>query len=125
MEKVRLETHNLVIKKAEYGDWEALYKNIWSKSESAKHMLWTVIKTEDEAKERMKKAIKYQEQEKYALIVYLKETMEAIGWTTMHEIEPGIFEEDGIAIGLAFVGKGYGKQILNALCDEASRCGAK
>lgn len=51
----------------EYDDWEALFKNIWSKSESAKYMLWTVIKTEDEAKERMRKGIKYQEQEKYAL----------------------------------------------------------
>ena len=125
MEKVRLETQDLVLKKSEYDDWEALFKNIWSKSESAKYMLWTVIKTEDEAKERMRKGIKYQEQEKYALIVYLKETMEAIGWATMHEIEPGIYEEDGIAIGPAFVGKGFGKQILKALCDEASRCGAK
>ena len=51
--------------------------------------------------------------------------MEAIGWATMHEIEPRIYEEDGIAIGPAFVGKGFGKQILNALCDEASRCGAR
>ena len=125
MEKVRLETQDLVLKKSEYDDWEALFKNIWSKSESAKYMLWTVIKTEDEAKERMRKGIKYQEQEKYALIVYLKETMEAIGWATMHEIEPGIYEEDGIAIGPAFVGKGFGKQILKALCDEASRCGAR
>lgn len=125
MEKVRLETQDLVLKKSEYDDWEALFKNIWSKSESAKYMLWTVIKTEDEAKERMRKGIKYQEQEKYALIVYLKETMEAIGWATMHEIEPGIYEEDGIGIGPAFVGKGFGKQILKALCDEASRCGAR
>ena len=31
----------------------------------------------------------------------------------------------GIAIGPDFVGKGYGKQILNALCDEAKKQGAR
>ena len=43
----------------------------------------------------------------------------------MREAEPGIYEDMGIAIGPDFVGKGYGKQILNALCAEAKKQGAK
>lgn len=37
-----------------------------------------------------------------------------------------MFEDIGIALGPAYVGKGYGKQILNALVDEAfHKCKAK
>ena len=62
---------------------------------------------------------------KYALQVYLKDGMEPIGFAVMREREPMIYEEMGIAIGPEFVGKGYGKQILNALCMEAKAQGAK
>ena len=63
--------------------------------------------------------------EKNAFIVYLKKTREAIGFATMRECEPGVYEEMGIAIGPAYVRRGYGKQILNALCTEAKKQGAK
>lgn len=37
----------------------------------------------------------------------------------MIEIEPGVYEDTGVALGPDFVGKGYGKQIVNAMVDYA------
>ena len=34
------ETSNLIMKKAVFGDWEQLYRNITSRPEPAKYMLW-------------------------------------------------------------------------------------
>lgn len=122
---IRIETKDLLLKKAEFDDWEDLYKNLWCHEESARYMLWKVTTNEEDAKIRIKKTIDFEKKEKYAFIVYLKETNEAIGFAGMQEQEPGIYEETGIAIGPSFVGKGYGKQILNALIDEARALGAK
>lgn len=123
--KILIETTDLIMKKGEFNDWKPLYRNIWSRDESAKYMLWKVTKSEEEAKTRMTRTLDYQQKEKYALQVYLKDGMEPIGFAVMREQEPMIYEEMGIAIGPEFVGKGYGKQILNALCMEAKAQGAK
>ncbi|MBR4605531.1 MAG: GNAT family N-acetyltransferase [Lachnospiraceae bacterium] len=123
--KILIETKDLIMKKGEFDDWKPLYRNICSRDESAKYMLWKVTKSEEEAKERMVRTMAYQHKEKYALLVYQKVGMEPIGFVAMREREPMIYEEMGIAIGPEFVGKGYGKQILNALCMEAKVQGAK
>ena len=52
-------------------------------------------------------------------MVYEKSSGQAIGFAGMTEIEPGVFEDIGIALGPDFVGKGYGKQIVNAMVDYA------
>ena len=38
--EVVIETSNLIMKKAVFGDWEQLYRNITSRPESAQYMLW-------------------------------------------------------------------------------------
>ena len=124
-ESVSLETPDLILKKAKYEDWEPLYRNLWSHSESAKYMLWNVTSNEEDAKARILRTIDFEKKEKYGLIVYLKSTMEAIGFACMREAEPFIYEETGIAVGPDYVRRGYGRQILTALCDEAKRVGAK
>lgn len=58
--KDEIETQDLFLKKAEFDDWKDMLKNIWSHEESAEYMLWTVVKTEDKAKERMKRVIEWQ-----------------------------------------------------------------
>ena len=125
--EVVIETSNLIMKKAVFGDWEQLYRNITSRPESAKYMLWKIDDSEKESKDRMLRTLDFQSKEKYALTVYLKTEsgLEAIGRASMREVNPGVYEDMGIAIGPDFVGKGYGKQILNALCDEARNQGAK
>ena len=71
----------------------------------------------------MKRTIAFEEkpENKYALFVYLKKTGEAIGFAGMRELEPGIYEETGIALGPEFVQKGYGRQILTTLLEEAGK----
>ncbi len=74
--KILIETKDLIMKKGEFNDWKPLYRNIWSRDESAKYMLWKVTKSEEEAKTRMTRTLDYQQKEKYALQVYLKDGME-------------------------------------------------
>lgn len=120
---IKLETKDLVLKKAEFTDWKAIYKNLWMHEESARYMLWTPTKTEEDAKARMFRTIEFEKkpENKYLFLVYLKETGEAIGFAGMREREPEIYEECGIALGPDFVRKGYGRQILNALTDEVKK----
>lgn len=124
---VKLETKDLILKKAEFDDWKAIYHNLWRHKESAKYMLWSPTETDEAAKDRMKRTIAFEEkpENKYALFVYLKKTGEAIGFAGMRELEPGIYEETGIALGPEFVQKGYGRQILTVLLVEAGKLGAK
>lgn len=112
-----LETKDLILKKCEYKDWKDLYNNIWRHSESTKYMLWKVTTTEEAAKERIEKCLVAQEKYPYCWTVYEKKSGQAIGWANFAETEKGVFEDQGIAIGPAFTGKGYGKQIVNAVAD--------
>ena len=77
-------------------------------------MLWQPTETDEDAKDRMKRTIAFEEkpENKYALFVYLKKTGEAIGFAGMRELEPGIYEETGIALGPEFVQKDMGDRYL-------------
>lgn len=121
---VRLETPELILRKAEFADWQDIYHNLWSHAESAKYMLWDVTESEEAAQARMKRTIEFERRNKYALFVYEKATGQAIGFCGMQEPEPGIYEETGLALGPAYVGKGYGTQAAKALITEAFRAGA-
>ena len=123
---VVLETKDLIIKQAEQKDWKDMYYNIWRHAESAKYMLWKVTSSEEEAQVRMQKTIAYEQTHPYAWLVYEKASGQAIGFAGMTEVEPGVYEDMGIALGPDFVGKGYGKQIVNAMVDYAkNELGAK
>ena len=50
---------------------------------------------------------------------YEKEDSVPIGFAGMRETDKGIFEDSGIAVGVSYTGKGYGKQILSALLSQA------
>ena len=52
-----METKELVLGKAKFEDWEAMYRNVWSRPEAAKYMMWTVTADEEGAKERIKRSI--------------------------------------------------------------------
>lgn len=114
-----LETKDLIIKKGEQKDWKDLYYNIWSHSESAKYMLWNVTTSEQAARERMERTIAFEKNHDNCFVVYEKKSGQAIGWAGIEQIGEGVYEDRGVAIGPAFVGQGYGKQILNALTTYA------
>lgn len=108
------ETNRLQLKHPFFSDWEGMYRNLWRHPESAKFMLWNVTTNAEAAQERMRRSIAFQEG-KPAWFVYEKSSGEPIGFAGFREIAPGVFEDTGIAVGPAFVGKGYGKEILNLL----------
>lgn len=111
-----METKDLILGKAKYEDWESLYRNVWSRPEAAKYMLWKVTTDEEAAKARIQRTIPWQ-QDHDAWLVYEKKSGQAIGFAGIEEIGPHIYEDTGIALGPEYVGKGYGKQILRLLTE--------
>lgn len=120
-----LETKDLILRKAQFDDWKDLYRNIWSRKESARFMLWKVTTSEEEAMDRMRRTIQFQS-ENDTWTVFEKKSGQAIGWGGIVPLSDGVYEDCGVAVGPEFVGKGYGKQILTALTDYAfNQLGAK
>ena len=120
-----IETKDLILRKARPEDWKDMYENLWSHPESARYMRWSITTSEEDAKARAIRSRDFQWNNKYAFFVEEKASGKAIGFAGMKEESNGVYEETGIAIGPAFTGKGYGKQILKALIKEAfENCGA-
>lgn len=114
-----LETKELILKAAEFKDWKDLYENIWSRQDSTKYMLWKPTCSDEEARERMERTLAWQKKNELAYTVYEKKSGKAIGFAGMTLIQEGVYEDTGIAVGPDFVGRGYGKQILQALTKQA------
>mgnify|MGYP000205284913 CR=1 FL=1 len=55
-----METKDLILRKAEFDDWKAMYRNVWSHPETARYMMWRVTKTEEAARERIRRTIEFQ-----------------------------------------------------------------
>ncbi|MCQ2538449.1 MAG: GNAT family N-acetyltransferase [Lachnospiraceae bacterium] len=121
---LRLETENLLLRKACRADWKDMYENLWRHDESARYMLWEPTHSEADAVIRAEKSEVFQRYHKYTFFIQEKESGKVIGFAGMKEIEPGICEDTGIAIGPSFVGHGYGTQVLKALLAAAKEAGA-
>lgn len=119
-----LETDNLILKKAEFEDWKSMYRNVWSRPETAKYMAWRVLADEKDAKARIQRTIKYQENHN-TYLVFEKKSGQAIGFAGVEEIRPHIYQDASIALGSEYVGKGYGKQILQLLLEYCRSLGGK
>lgn len=113
------ETKDLILKQAEQDDWYDMYHNLWCHDESAKYMLWEPTHSEEAAKLRTSKSVAYQIANPHRYFVHEKKSGQAIGFAGMMKIADDTFEDTGVAIGPAFTGQGYGKQILMALVEEA------
>lgn len=111
-----METKDLILKKPVFEDWRDIYYNLWRHGESARYMLWRVTESEEEALTRMERTLAHMEKNQ-AWFVYEKTSGQAIGFAGIVEISPGVWEDTGIAVGPEFTGRGYGKQILNALVE--------
>ncbi|MBO4679447.1 MAG: GNAT family N-acetyltransferase, partial [Lachnospiraceae bacterium] len=122
---VSLETKDLILRKARPEDWKDMYENLWSHPESARYMRWSITTSEEDAKARAIRSRDFQRGQKYVFFIEEKASGKAIGFAGMVEESEGVYDETGIAIGPEFTGKGYGKQVLKALVDEAfENCGA-
>lgn len=119
-----METKDLILGKAKQDDWRDLYENVWSHPETARYMLWSVTSSEADAVARMERTIAFQQTHE-AYTVYLRKTGEAIGFAGFRFVGAETAEDTGVALGPAFVRKGYGTQIVRALCTRAKALGAK
>lgn len=119
-----LETKDLILDKAKPEDWQAMYRNVWRHRSSARYMRWTVTGRAQDAPERMRRTIEFQKTHD-TYLAYLKATGEAIGFAGVEQMSPAIWEEAGICLGPDYVGKGFGKQILQCLIQYAKGLGAK
>ena len=119
-----LETKDLILDKGRFEDWEAMYRNVWRHPESARYMQWRVTDHPEDAPDRMRRNIQWQKVHD-TYFVYLKTTGEAVGFAGVERISPTLWEEGGVCLGPDFVGKGYGRQILQCLLDYARAGGAE
>lgn len=115
-----LETKDLVLDKAKLSDWEEMYHNVWSCPEIAKYTEWRVSTSEDDAKERIIKTIEFQKKHD-TYFVYEKASGKPIGFAGVEKLSPIVYEEAGICLGPDYVGKGFGKQILQCLIDYCKK----
>lgn len=114
----RIETDNLVLRKAADRDLKPIWRNIWSDDEIARTMLWKPTHTEEEARSRLERT-KTIHRENDAFFVCLKDSDEPIGFCGIRPAAPNVFEETGICIARKYQGLGYGKEVLKALVDLA------
>lgn len=115
-----IETESLILDKAKFSDWAEMYHNVLSQPESARYMEWSITTSEEAAKTRIEKTIAFQK-EHDTYLVYEKASGKAIGFAGVEQIEPHLYQEAGICLGPNYVGKGFGKQILQGLiqyCKE-------
>ena len=115
-----IETESLILDKAKFSDWKEMYRNVWSQPESARYMAWSITTSEEAAKIRIVKTIAFQK-EHDTYVVYEKSSGKAIGFAGVEKLEPCMYEEAGICLGPNYVGKGFGRQILQGLiqyCKE-------
>lgn len=115
-----LETRDLFLRKAQFDDWKDMYQNVWSREETARYMLWQVTTSEEDAMDRMRRTIRFQS-EHDSWTVFEKKSGRAIGWAAVEEVEAGVYEDCGVALGPEYTGQGYGKQIVFALMDYVFR----
>ena len=120
-----IEMEDVYLKKADPGDWQEIWHNLWCRPECARYMLWNVTRSEEDALARMERTIAYQREHPLSFFVYEKRTGKAIGFAGLIETEPGVFEDTGLALGPAFWGKGYGTQVVRANVEEAEAAGAR
>ena len=114
----KIEKEHLILRKARESDLYNIWNNVWRDEQIAAAMLWQPTYTIDEAEERLRRTICFQ-QTFDAFFVCLKENDEAVGFCGVKEEAHGVFEECGICVAQKCQNKGYGKEITTALVKLA------
>lgn len=112
-------TKDLVLKKAEFEDYFAIWQNLWRHESAARYMLWAPTLTEEAAMDRMHRTLAHQAKNKHTYFVYEKATGTPIGFAGMMQIAPDAWEDTGVALGPDYQRRGYGSQILACLKELA------
>ena len=98
-----METNDLLLKKATPEDWEAMYRNVWSRPEAARYMQWQITTSAVDAQARMARTIAWQTNHD-TYLVYEKSSDQAIGLAGVEE-RPQIHQDASIALGRGMWGR--------------------
>lgn len=118
-----LETGDLMLRQAEFDDWKPMYENVWRHESCARYMQWDVTTSEEEAQERIRRTIRYQQNGGLSFLVTKHDV--PIGFAGVMETEPGVYEDTGGCLGPDHQRKGLGKQMLAALERLVFSCGGE
>ena len=121
----RLETARLILRKSRMEDWRDLWENVWSRPEAARYMFWSVTTDEAAARARMERTIEWEKTHPWKYCVEEKASGRVIGWAGVEPLREGVWGETGIALGPDYWRRGYGREILEALCAFCRGMGAK
>ena len=112
----RIETAHLALRRSRMEDWRDLWENVWSRPEAARYMFWSVTTDETEARARMERTLAWEKTHPFKYSVEEKASGAVIGWAGVEPLDEGTWGETGVALGPAFWRRGYGREILEALC---------
>lgn len=115
-----IETNDLIIDKAKFSDWEEMYREVWSQPECARYMMWNLTQSEEDAKARIQRTLDFQKTHD-TYFVYEKAGGKAMGFAGVERLAPFVYAETGICLGVDYMRRGYGKQIVQALMDYVKR----
>ena len=120
-----IETPRLILRKSRMEDWRDLYENIWRSAEAARYMFWSPTRDEEAARARMERTLAWEKTHPFKYSVEEKASGRVIGWAGVEELDEKTWGETGVALGPAFQRRGYGREILDALCELCRAQGAE
>lgn len=114
-----IETKDLILQQGFADDWQDLYCNLWSREEVFRYLFSKPSPNEEAGKSRTAAYAQMHGEAATEFFVCEKVSGQAIGIAGIKELKPGCWTITDIAIGPDFHGRGYGKQIVNALLNLA------
>lgn len=98
--------------------------NFFCQKETAKYTLWKPTSSVEEAKQKLDRWTKASKISIFWLI-HDKVSDEPIGFVCADEISPKVYGSLGITIGLDYIKKGYGSEVLEALINHIKEIGGE
>lgn len=114
-----IETKDLILRQGSIEDGPVLYQDLWSRPEVFRYLF---SRPSPDPEAGMARTAAYAQMHKEVgteFFVCEKATGEAIGIAGIKELSPNQWTVTDVAVGPAFQGKGYGKQIVAALLSLA------
>ncbi len=111
-----IETPRLLLRRSRREDWRDLYENVWSRPEAARWMFWSPTTDEESARARMERTLAWEKTHPFKYSVEEKASGRVIGWAGVEELDAESWGETGVALGPDHWRRGYGREILDALC---------
>ncbi len=119
-----LKTKDLILRPGREGDWQDLYRNLWSREETCRFMFRKVITDPEHARAKTAAYVAMHRMMPTEFFVEEAATGAVIGIAGIKPRDDGCWQITDVAIGPDHWGKGYGRQIVLALKGLAFSQGA-